>query len=237
MIQKHDGRDDADTPSPQQPMTAPISPASVDLLDRELAAQWAGSADLPSDGLRWRWFRGAMELCVQRSMARFNVQGTLDGPALADAFFRWASQIDSTSEYRELDPLDYAHFSAGLLLRMLLSVPVLKVTRNSPPGDHGIAAATTAWMAWPEAAVLTRLALTFLDASRRSAGAAPLELAAKVDSPAVVASFYENVREDPALVSGFFDEFTGVDPQWSAAAQVADRPAIQRALEARQRLG
>lgn len=205
--------------------------AELPMIDRELARSWSAGGPLPERALRWSWFREAAPACFQRAALALGLHAQVDAGRLAQAFFEWVGTLEPNSGFDALDPIDHAHYGSGSLLRALL--------RAAPVSCHSGVAPTSAdavlqhWRAWPEAAIHTRLALTLLDAWRQSLGAPSLELDGAAVTPAHIASYFENVREDATQVIAFLDLFTGLEPVWRFPAQENERPAMRRAQAAR----
>jgi hypothetical protein len=183
------------------------------LIDDALAASWAREPQLTARCQSWSWFRAAFA-------ATLPAAAKIDEDGLAQAFFSWAESVEFYAPYARIDPVDFRHFIAGLLLQKLLeaSPPVL-------PRSAGLAVPAHA----------TAFVLTLLQAQHAHAGAAPLQLDVAEISGRRWASFLENIAEDASSAGCFLDQMTGLEPTWQSRSLIEHRPAMRRALAQGQR--
>ena len=80
----------------------------------------------------------------------------------------------------------------------------------------------------------TRTVLTVLAAWRGALGAPALQVQPQDRQSASWASYVENVAQDPCIAIPFLDTFTGVEPAWQYPLVIGERPAMSRAMQARQ---
>lgn len=92
---------------------------------------------------------------------------------------------------------------------------------EAPAGAVGAATSVSA------GTLITSLALTLLQALRLQLGAPALR--PDPGTAASWASYLENAAQDPATAIGYLDQMCGLEPQWTAPAQIDARPALQRA--------
>lgn len=204
----------------------------MQLLPDDLVQAWAGQPDLRASALRWGWFDIAFHAAIDALNAVESGAPTdavvlddkspasIDDDALATAFFAWSAAVDEVAHHEPLDPLDFRHFIAGLLLRQLLT--------GKPPVLIRTGAVQTASRA--NGAALLAFVLGLLQAWRLNAGLPPLTLAPQATDDRWLAGFLENVRENSANAISGLDLLTGREPVWQGATLIESRPAIRQAL-------
>jgi len=201
------------------------------MIESELAKKWASLPDYPNRLGSWTWFKSAVSECLMRSAQRLNFQCELRSGDLADAFFDWAGYADNTQFFSEVDPVDYAHFACGVLLKSLIQAhPITVTSTKASANDSGIS--LLEMMDWSEDLVLLCLTLTFLESWRIHLGAEPLH----VDKELIRrhwSSFQENAREDVFSPIAFLDLFLGLPPVWESSMTAGNRPAMRTAFERR----
>jgi hypothetical protein len=174
------------------------------MIVHDLAQSWAGNPQLREDAARWTWFREALAQVAQRHTGGAPV---IEAPEqLAAPFLAWCASVDAHADYEALDPVDFRHFAAGLLLRNLLAA------RAAEPGLAAL------------------FVLTLLQALRLQAGVPALkadEMGARGE--AFRRGLRETVATDPDSVVACLDQLCGLEPQWGDAGLAASRPAMRRA--------
>ena len=201
------------------------------MIETELAEKWASLPDYPNRLGSWTWFKSAASECLMCSARRLNFQCELRSGDLADAFFNWASYTDSTKNFSTVDPLDYAHFASGLLLKSLMQTHPITVT-STRASANASEMSLFEMMNWPEDLASLCLTLTFLESWRLHLGAEPLH----VDKELIRShwnSFHENAKEDTFSPIAFFDLFLGLPPVWENPMTAGNRPAMRTASERR----
>jgi len=199
------------------------------MIESELAKKWASLPDYPKRLGSWTWFKSAVSECVICSAQRLNLQCELRTGDLADAFFDWAGYADNTQNFSKVDPVDYAHFACGLLLKSLMQAHPITVT-NARASENASETSSFEMMNWPEDLVLLCLTLTFLESWKLHLGAEPLH----VDKELIGShwnSFHENAREDAFSPIAFLDLFLGLPPVWENSMTAGNRPAMRAAFE------
>lgn len=198
------------------------------LLDPSLAIAW--QADLPEGAGRWSWFRGAIFLAVTRGAQALGVRVAAEVTALSAVFSAWNATLDRERGFQQLDPVDFARYACGMLLRDLSGSAAL-----AGPSDASLRpepAPPAELRHDPDMALRMRVCLTMLDGWHRALGAQPLALHQPHASARKVASYFENLREDASQAPAFIDAMTGAEPNWRLASLVAERPAMRRATAA-----
>jgi len=190
------------------------------MLDVDMAKRWGSDSLFLEQSRRWVWCRAALPEALLRSASAAGLPpgAQVDLQALASAFWPWVAGLEHDGGYENLDPVDFGHFAAGLLLYHLLETrPLpLPVSQRSD-----------------EVFTLTRTVLTLLGAWRAALGAPTLQLQAQDRQSASWASYVENVAHDPCIAIPFLDTFTGVEPAWQYPLVIGERAAMRRAMEAR----
>jgi len=202
---------------------------SKHMIESELAKKWASLPDYPKRLGGWTWFKSAVSECLMCSAQRLNLQCELRTGDLADAFFDWASYADNTQNFSKVDPIDYAHFACGLLLKSLMQSHPVTVTSTTDSANAGEMSLFET-MNWPEDLVFLCLTLTILEGWRLHLGAEALH----VDKELVRShwnSFHENAREDAFSPIAFLDLFLGLPPVWENSMTPGNRPAMRAAFE------
>ncbi len=201
------------------------------MIESELVKQWASLPDYPSRLSSWTWFKSAVSECLMRSAQRLNFQCELRSGDLAAAFFDWAAYADNTQNFSKVDPIDYAHFTCGLLLKSLMQAhPVTVISTRASANASEMS--FLEMMNWPEDLVYLYLTLTILESWRLHLGAEPLH----IDKELIKShwnSFHENAREDASSPIAFLDLFLGLSPVWENAMTAGNRPAMRTAFEQR----
>lgn len=201
------------------------------MIESELAKQWAALPDFPNRIGSWTWFKSAVNECLLRTAQRLNFQCELRNGDLADAFFDWASYADNTENFSKIDPVDYAHYACGFLLRSFIQAhPITVINLNAASNTNETSLREL--MNWPEDLVVLCLTLTFLESWRLHLGAEPL----KINKDLIKShwnSFHENAREETFSPISFLDLFLGLQPVWGNSMTAGNRPAMRLAYERR----
>lgn len=188
------------------------------MFDSKTADHWGTTPGFTGQLCRWTWFREAF-LQLLPQVAQPEQAGTVAAAStqeLADAFWRWMSVLDAYRTYEPLDPEDFAHYAAGMLLAFLIHA---RKTKESYVAHRA------------RVRTLTRAALTVLAAWRLALGARPLEVNGVDEQSVHWLSFIENVAENPYTAVAFLDFFTHKEPVWQFPTLLIDRPPFQRALD------
>ena len=185
--------------------------------------------DFPNRMASWTWFKNAVSECLLLTAQRLDVRCELRNGNLAEAFFQWMGDADSSQDFAKLDPVDYAHYACGILLRSLILAHPISVI-DKPVPAHAVGTPVPHVLNWPEDVVLLCLTLTLLESWRLHLGAPPLV----VDLDLIQShwdSFHENAREDTFSSVAFLDLFLGLPPVWGNAMTAGNRPAMRQALQ------
>ena len=190
-----------------------------ELLDLDSAKDWVADPEFLNRSRRWSWCRTALPAVLLRSM---HVAGAVSVEpvnlqSLANSFWPWAAALERDSSYEFLDPVDFAHFAAGLLLSHLLAENPGPVT--SPQRSVEVFA-------------VTRTVVTLLAAWRAAMAASTFQIHVEDRQSAPWTSYLENVAEDPSVAVPFLDSFTGLEPAWQYPLMIGARPAMLSAMNA-----
>lgn len=199
------------------------------MIESKLAMQWAAMPDFPNRMASWTWFKNAVSECLLLTTQRLHLRCELRNGDLADAFFQWAGYADSSHDYAVLDPVDYAHYACGILLRSLIQAHPISVIGLQLPASAA-KPSVQGLLNWPEDVVLLCLTLTLLESWRLHLGAEPLVVDGKLIQTHWD-SFHENAREDTFSPVPFLDLFLGLPPVWDNPMTAGNRPAMRRAYE------
>jgi len=135
------------------------------------------------------------------------VIAAVNAGACAAAFLDWIETISAQQSAARLDRRDYIVFSAGMLLRFLLSERVIEVDdfpENARCGGHDERS-----QAWPQCYVAVSYCLAVLDGVLRQERLPALSLPSNADDARFWSSFGENCEESPILVIPFIDALVG----------------------------
>lgn len=231
----------------------------MQLIIDELAQRWAREPRLRQCIVAWRWFAGAAHEGLQQAAQRLGVAAQIDVDGLCRAFFDWVRLVELHAHLEPRDPLDFRHAMAALLAQQLFATQghghiagLLTIEADAMPAATAAAAQTmtaTVTAAMPAATaaaaadapagavgatssvragtLITSLALTLLQALRLQLGAPALR--PDPGTAASWASYLENAAQDPSTAIGYLDQMCGLEPQWTAPAQIDARPALQHA--------
>lgn len=190
------------------------------MVHAQTVTRWNGQPGLVTSIKRWSWCREALPVLMQQLLAteRVGSPPVADAAALARAFWSWAGSLDAHAALEPLDPVDCAHFQAGMLLAQLLQERPLRWQ----PAERS-----------EEVRVMSDTALTLLAAWLQAIGAAPFRDATHELSGARWSSYVENVTEDASVAVAYLDLFTGREPVWNYPTMPAERPALRQALAQR----
>ena len=189
-----------------------------EILDFDTARDWVSDPEFMHRSRRWSWCRTALPVVLVRSMhiagaapfERVNLQ------SLANSFWPWAASLERDRSYEAVDPVDFAHFAAGLLLSNLLAAHPGSVT--SPRRSDEVFA-------------LTRTVVTLLAAWRAALSPSTFQLHVDDQQSRQWTSYLENVAEDPSIAVPFLDSFTGLEPAWQYPLMIGERPAMRSAID------
>ncbi len=190
-----------------------------------LQESWALQPDLRHEMVHWRWFDPAFQAAMSQAAARHNVAVDVHGEVLCHAFFDWVHAVESQQYLEVVDPLDFRHAIAGLLLQHLFAAQypsprqaVLLTLQDD--GTHGATAGS----------LITSLVLTLLQALRLQAGAPTFTPDAGL--PQYWDSLLENAAQEPATAVCFLDRIAGLEPVWQTPTLLGERPAMRSAMVA-----
>lgn len=197
------------------------------MIEAQLAKQWAAMPDFPNRISSWTWFKAAVSECLTLTAQRFQIRCELHSGHLADAFFDWAGYADGSQSFSKLDPVDYAHYACGVLLKSFIHAHPISLIDNQT-SVVGANKSLMELLNWPDDMVLLCLTLTFLESWRMHLGAAPLAINLDLIKKHWD-SFHENVREDTFSSVSFLDLFLGLEPVWANPMTAGNRPAMKLA--------
>lgn len=161
---------------------------------------------------------------VGRIALRYHLDIAIDSVRLTRAFLAWGESFTRQRRAGAVDRRDFVVFTAGLLLMNLLEAEPLSVTATGGlPLNNGLVAA------WPDGFVCVQYCLEVMQAVLQQEFGARLAPTPAAADPAVWASFRENVHHDPATAVGYFDLFTGSEPNWWFPTVAAYRQAMRTA--------
>ena len=198
------------------------------MIEMQLAKQWSAMSDFPNRISSWTWFKGAVSECLTLTAQRLHFRCELRNGDLAEAFFHWAVFMDGSQDFSTLDPVDYAHYASGMLLRRLIQTQPISVIEKQTAGS-GATKSLLNQMNWPEDLVLLCLTLTILEGWRLHLDAKPLVINLDLIK-SHWDSFHENAREDTFSPVPFLDLFLGLKPVWEYPMTAGNRPAMRLAL-------
>lgn len=194
-----------------------------------LQKSWSLQSDLRHEIVRWRWFEPAFQAAMLQAAVRRSVAADVRGEVLCRAFFDWVHDIESQQHLEVVDPLDFRHAIAGLLLQHLfaaqfpaLTQPVMLMLQDDGGGD-GASGATAG-------SLITSFVVTLLQALRLQAGAQTFKPDARL--PQYWDSYLENAAQEPATAVCFLDRISGLEPVWQTPTLLDGRPAMRSAMAA-----
>jgi len=195
-------------------------------LQDALIEDWARQTELRSDILRWRWFEPAFREALAQACAQQGAQAHLHDALLCRAFFDWAHDVETHQHLETVDPLDFRHAMAGLLLQHVLAAQLhgpgpdrlLAVHGAANATDHRDLAATS----------ITVIVLSLLQALRLHAGVPKAAVDAELQL--YWSSFLENAAQQPATAICYLDRMMGLEPVWSTPTLIGERPAMRAAM-------
>ena len=197
------------------------------LIIHALANSWAELPDLKEQSYRWSWFSQAFHNTLDSSIAHSKFRFRANNEALAGAFFAWAKTVEAYEDYERLDPLDFCHFKAALLLQKLVAAnpPVtdVLVDKEAPSLVKMQPVSQIAVSVMP-------FVITLLQAWRLHSGSSPLVINPELMQGALWASFMENMIEDSYSAIGFMDQIFGLEPVWQSPTRIESRPAFKKAM-------
>lgn len=197
------------------------------LIIHALAASWASLPDLKERSLSWSWFRLAFHQALDARLAVSDLLRRANDETLASAFFNWVKTVEAYACYEPVEPLDFRHFMAGLLLQRLVAAqPHVTAVAGyasslSLPGPRAVPIDTSALVAFT---------MTLLQAWRLRLGAPALVIEPALMQGKPWASLLENLNEDSSTAIGFADQLCGLDPAWQCPTLIKSRPAFRKAM-------
>ena len=174
---------------------------------------------------RLRWFRQALDRQLADLGHDTGLAFTVDDRKLAHVFVTWLREIEAQKPRSSDQRRAYFDFVSGLMLRDLLREMPIKAGPLPPGADR-----ERAEYFWPEGFALTVFCLNVRAAVIAQEFDAETQLAPDFFQIRQWWSFRENVAKDASTAMGFFDVFTGQNPEW----QMPDsfRLRLQNALSA-----
>lgn len=158
---------------------------------------------------RLRWFRQAMERQLTQLQAETGLRFAVDDRKLARIFVDWLRQIEGQKPRDPAARRAYFDFVSALMLRDLLrDVPL-----TAGPLPVGADTALPEYF-WPEGFACTLFCLNIRAAVLEQEFNAEATLAPDFFDLRSWWSFRENVGSDANAAMGFFDVFTGQNPDW-----------------------
>jgi hypothetical protein len=125
---------------------------------------------------------------------------------------------EADARFEELDPLDFAHFAAGQLLRCLLTHRPLRL-----PVEQRSA----------EVRAVTETVLSLLSEWQRALDhSAERDPLLPSDGEVLWVGYLAEIAKDTAVAVAYLDQFTGLEPDWQCPQLVINRPAMRAALQA-----
>lgn len=174
---------------------------------------------------RLRWFRAALGQHLDELTQEIGVAFTVDDRKLAAIFVGWLREIEMQRPGDKAARRVYFDHVAALMLRDLLRDMPLKAGPLPPEADRG-----RAEYFWPEGYALTLFCLNVRSAVLEQEFDATTTTTPEFFSIRQWWSFRENVGEDANTAIGFFDVFTGQNPDWTMPDSFRRR--LDRALAA-----
>lgn len=158
---------------------------------------------------RLRWFRAALGQHLDELTQEIGVAFTVDDRKLAAIFVGWLREIEMQRPGDKAARRVYFDHVAALMLRDLLRDMPLRAGPLPPDADLG-----RAEYFWPEGYALTLFCLNVRSAVLEQEFDATTTTTPEFFSIRQWWSFRENVGEDANTAIGFFDVFTGQNPDW-----------------------
>jgi hypothetical protein len=178
-----------------------------------LKTEMSARSDLSHEARRFRTILQSFERNLDLLFKDSGLSPHVDHAALAGAFAKWRERFDATKHLADVNRHDFVIYSAGLMLKELISAkPLQALPQQDAPkdlGDHVLAR-------WPEGYAYTSFCLSVASAILREMGAKEPSGEGLADDPAFWDTFRENASESPASAVAFFDLVCGQDPNWDA---------------------
>lgn len=174
---------------------------------------------------RLRWFRQAFGRQLEELSADTGLKFTVDDRRLAQTFVDWLRDIEAQKPTNPSERRAYFDFVSALMLRNLLRDMPLKAGSLPPGADPG-----RAEYFWPEGFACTVFCLNVRAAVLEQEFDAETGLTPEFFSLRQWWSFRENAASEPNAAMGFFDVFTGNNPEWQMPDSFRQR--LNRALAA-----
>lgn len=191
-------------------------------MDHRLGQELAKVPDLRHQVRRLKHFRGTFRRALACASQESGVTFEIDETRLVEAFFRWLEAFAEQKAAARINRRDFAHFAAALMLREFFRASPVAAVRPAEPLEAASVAAF-----WPEGYLGTSFCMSVLDGVLEQEFGEALTIAPAASDLRTWWSFRENVAEDPNLAIGFFDCFTGNEPNWTLPGYAAARPAMR----------
>jgi hypothetical protein len=178
-----------------------------------LKTEMSGRSDLSHEARRFRMILQSFERNLELLFKDSGLSPHVDHAALASAFATWRERFDATRHLSDINRHDFVIYSAGLMLKELISAKPLQALpardERKDLGDHVLAR-------WPEGYAYTSFCLSVASAILAEMGEEEPTGQGLADDPAFWDTFRENATESPATAVAFFDLVCGNEPNWDA---------------------
>lgn len=174
---------------------------------------------------RLRWYREAFARQLEELSADYGLSYTVDDRRLARIFVDWLREMEAQKPEDANQRRAYFDFVSALMLRNLLRDMPVKAGPLPPGADTN-----RAEYFWPEGFACTIFCLNIRAAVLEQEFHLETSLTPDFFSLRQWWSFRENAKADPNAAMGFFDVFTGNNPEWQMPNSFRQR--LNRALAA-----
>jgi hypothetical protein len=174
---------------------------------------------------RLRWYREAFARQLEEMEADYGIRFTVDDRKLARIFVDWLREMEAQKPSDPGQRRAYFDFVSALMLRNLLRDMPLKAGPLPQAADLN-----RAEYFWPEGFACTVFCLNIRAAVLEQEFHAETSLTPDFFNLRQWWSFRENASSDPNAAMGFFDVFTGNNPEWQMPDSFRQR--LNRALAA-----
>ena len=164
---------------------------------------------LQESAQRLRWLFSAFEEQVVRTSAETGITYSVNHSQLAGVFADWLKSHLSQEPACPEDESAYFRFSAGVMLRTLITRKPLNVTSMPRKADPSNPA-----YFWPEGFLYVMFCLNVRGRVIQHDYDIEQRPSKDLDDVRVWWSFKENVETDSSLAIAFLDHFTGDEPEW-----------------------
>lgn len=156
------------------------------------------------------WLQAAFRQYLQIVGEDIGCEFEVDSTKLAACFVKWLRAVSSQNPKDRALRQKYFGFSAGIMLRELLSdMPAKALDRPSKVPEDAPAAF------WPEGIACTMFCLAVLHTVEVEEFKVRKNQSVDIDDLRFWWSLKENSRDDSNLVVPFFEKIIGVEPNWT----------------------